>query len=201
MELTDDDVRAILHLLDASAFNELNLETDEFRLTLRRASTGGWTQESTTLKPAAAAAASAAVTGTVGAAAVTQSAGPATAARAGAAASVSGAAASGAGTAATGIGVSGTGAASAAGVLPAGRTEVRTPLPGTFYRSPKPGAPPFVEVGSRVEPDSVIAIVETMKLMNSIQSGAAGRIVEICLADATFADQNTVLMRVQAETA
>ena len=93
------------------------------------------------------------------------------------------------------------GAVSAGSVLPAGRIEVRTPLPGTFYRSPKPGALPFVEVGSRVEAESVIAIVETMKLMNSIQSGAAGRIVEICLADATFAEQDTVLMRIQAETA
>lgn len=171
MDLTDDDVRAILHLLDASAFNELNLETDEFRLTLRRAVTGGWTQESTTLKSAVA----------MGSVAPTAAAGTTAAAP---------------GTAAAEIG-----AVSAGSVLPAGRIEVRTPLPGTFYRSPKPGALPFVEVGSRVEAESVIAIVETMKLMNSIQSGAAGRIVEICLADATFAEQDTVLMRIQAETA
>jgi acetyl-CoA carboxylase biotin carboxyl carrier protein len=167
MELTDDDVRAILHLLDASAFNELDLETDEFRLTLRRADGGGWTQESTTLKTAHA----------VGAVAPVAHPGATTAAPGG-------------GTTATG-----------GGVLPAGQIEVRTPLPGTFYRSPKPGAPAFVEVGSRVEPESVIAIVETMKLMNSIQSGAAGRIVEICLADATFAEKDTVLMRIQADTA
>jgi acetyl-CoA carboxylase biotin carboxyl carrier protein len=177
MELTDDDVRAILHLLDASAFNELNLETDEFRLTLRRADSGGWTQESTTLKSAVAlsAAASGAVSG-------------------------SAMAATGSGARATGSGARAPGAAPAGNVLPAGQIEVRTPLPGTFYRSPKPGAPAFVEVGSHVEPESVIAIVETMKLMNSIQSGAAGRIVEICLADATFAEKDTVLMRIQAET-
>jgi acetyl-CoA carboxylase biotin carboxyl carrier protein len=183
MELTDDDVRAILHLLDASAFNELNLETDEFRLTLRRADTGGWTQESTTLKSAVA----------VGAVAP--------AASAAAAVPGIGVTARGIGAATPGSGTAEIGAISAGSVLPAGRTEVRTPLPGTFYRSPKPGAPPFVEVGSRVEAESVIAIVETMKLMNSIQSGVAGRIVEICLADATFAEQDTVLMRIQAETA
>jgi acetyl-CoA carboxylase biotin carboxyl carrier protein len=44
--------------------------------------------------------------------------------------------------------------------------EIRSPLPGTFYRAPKPGAAPFVEVGSHVRQHSVIAIVETMKLMN-----------------------------------
>ena len=45
MALTDDDVRVILKLLDASAFGELELETDEFRLTLRRTGAGGWTQK------------------------------------------------------------------------------------------------------------------------------------------------------------
>jgi acetyl-CoA carboxylase biotin carboxyl carrier protein len=74
-------------------------------------------------------------------------------------------------------------------------------LPGTFYRSPKPGAPPFVEVGTHVGRDSVVAIVETMKLMNSVYAGTAGRIAEICLADAQFAAQATVLMRIQPDAA
>jgi len=80
-----------------------------------------------------------------------------------------------------------------------GLVEVRTPLLGTFYRAPKPGSPPFVEVGSIVTESSVVAIVETMKLMNSVHAGVSGKIVEICLDDAEFADHDAVLMRVQPE--
>ncbi|MGE5292118.1 MAG: acetyl-CoA carboxylase biotin carboxyl carrier protein [Micromonosporaceae bacterium] len=78
-----------------------------------------------------------------------------------------------------------------------GLAEVRSPLPGTFYRAPKPGAPPFVEVGSDVGEDTVVAIIETMKLMNSVASGTRGRVAEICLADAEFAGQDAVLMRIE----
>jgi len=78
---------------------------------------------------------------------------------------------------------------------------VRTPLLGTFYRAPKPGAPAFVEVGSRVEKDTLVGIVETMKLMNSIYAEAAGKIVEICAKDATSVEQDEVLMRIEPEGA
>ena len=60
---------------------------------------------------------------------------------------------------------------------------VRAPLPGTFYRAPRPGAAPFVEVGSRVSADTVVGIVETMKLMNSVHAGVAGTVAEICVAE------------------
>ncbi len=70
---------------------------------------------------------------------------------------------------------------------------------GTFYRAPKPGAAPFVEIGSRVQPDSVVCIIETMKLMNSVCAGVAGEVVEICLADAQFADEAEVLLRIRPE--
>jgi acetyl-CoA carboxylase biotin carboxyl carrier protein len=69
-------------------------------------------------------------------------------------------------------------------------------LPGTFYRSPKPGSAPFVEVGSRVEVDTVLALVETMKLMNSVVAGLRGRVVEICARDAEFVEQHAVLLRI-----
>ncbi len=78
----------------------------------------------------------------------------------------------------------------------AGLAEVRAPLPGTFYRAPRPGAPPFVEVGSLVGPDTVVGIVETMKLMNSVCAGQRGTVAELCVADAEFAAQDTVLMRI-----
>jgi acetyl-CoA carboxylase biotin carboxyl carrier protein len=82
---------------------------------------------------------------------------------------------------------------------PAELWEVRAPLVGTFYRAPQPGAAPFVEVGSRVEEDTVVGIVETMKLMNSVAAGARGRVAEICLGDAQFVTQGTVLLRIDPE--
>jgi acetyl-CoA carboxylase biotin carboxyl carrier protein len=64
------------------------------------------------------------------------------------------------------------------------RTMVEAPMVGTFYRAPEPGADPFVEVGDEVEPDTVIGIVEAMKLMNPVTAEARGRIVEILAANA-----------------
>jgi acetyl-CoA carboxylase biotin carboxyl carrier protein len=80
-----------------------------------------------------------------------------------------------------------------------GLVAVRAPLPGTFYRAPRPGAAPFVEVGSRVGPDTVIGIVETMKLMNSVPAGVAGVVAEFCVANAEFAAQGAALLRIRAD--
>ncbi|MGH3318792.1 MAG: acetyl-CoA carboxylase biotin carboxyl carrier protein [Streptosporangiaceae bacterium] len=80
-----------------------------------------------------------------------------------------------------------------------GQLEVRAPLLGTFYRAPKPGAPPFVEVGDRVEADTIVGIIETMKLMNSVHAGVSGVVAEICLADAQFAEQDAVLMLIDPQ--
>src|ERR1700722_2469349 len=55
---------------------------------------------------------------------------------------------------------------------------VKSPIVGTYYGSPSPGAPPFVSIGDRVDKGQVIAIVEAMKLMNEIESDAAGEIVK-----------------------
>jgi acetyl-CoA carboxylase biotin carboxyl carrier protein len=54
---------------------------------------------------------------------------------------------------------------------------VKSPIVGTFYRSPEPGAPPFVEVGQRVKKDQVLCIIEAMKLMNEITSEYEGELV------------------------
>ena len=54
---------------------------------------------------------------------------------------------------------------------------VKSPIVGTFYRSPEPGAPAFVEVGQRVKKDQVLCIIEAMKLMNEITSEYDGEIV------------------------
>nr|ASZ00175.1 biotin carboxyl carrier protein subunit [California macrophylla] len=57
------------------------------------------------------------------------------------------------------------------------------PMPGTFYRSPAPGAPPFVSVGDEVQKGQVICIIEAMKLMNEIEADKTGTIVEILVED------------------
>ena len=85
------------------------------------------------------------------------------------------------------------------GGLGRGLVAVRAPLPGTFYRVPRPGAAPFVEVGSRVGADTVVGIVETMKLFNSVTADAAGTVAEICLDNAEFADRGATLLRIRAD--
>jgi acetyl-CoA carboxylase biotin carboxyl carrier protein len=78
-----------------------------------------------------------------------------------------------------------------------GMVAVRPPLPGTFYRSPQPGAPPFVEIGDCVGPDSVVAIIETMKLMNPVHAGAAGIVEAILVDNAASVDGDAVLMTIR----
>jgi len=64
------------------------------------------------------------------------------------------------------------------------RKEVISPMVGTFYRSPTPESPPFVEVGQTVEVGEVVCIVEAMKLMNEIKSEVKGKIVEVLVENA-----------------
>lgn len=61
-----------------------------------------------------------------------------------------------------------------------GRYAIKAPVLGIFYRSPKPGTPPFVEVGQVVKEDDIVCIIEVMKLFNSVKAGMNGRVVEIC---------------------
>jgi len=72
---------------------------------------------------------------------------------------------------------------SAVGATPtpetAGGDPVLAPSPGIFWRSPAPGRPPFVEVGARVKPDTVVCIVELMKLMNRVSAGCAGVVAAV----------------------
>lgn len=88
-------------------------------------------------------------------------------------------------------------AAPAAASVGDGVLEVRAPMLGTFFRAPKPGAEPFVSIGSRVEPDTVIGIVEVMKLMNSVTAGVSGEVVEIVAPDAQLVEYDQVLVRVR----
>ena len=70
-------------------------------------------------------------------------------------------------------------AAEPSGALPAGVVAIESPMVGTFYRSPSPDSEPFAEVGKRVDEESVVCIIEAMKVMNEIKSELRGEIVEI----------------------
>jgi acetyl-CoA carboxylase biotin carboxyl carrier protein len=73
------------------------------------------------------------------------------------------------------------GAASAANT---GEQEIKSPMIGTFYRSPSPEAGPYVEVGMEVTPDTVVCIIEAMKVMNEIKAEARGVITQVLIENA-----------------
>lgn len=75
--------------------------------------------------------------------------------------------------------------------------DIFPPLPGTFYRAPSPGAEPFVEVGSPVSEDTVVGLVETMKLMNSVMAGCKGEVIEICQENGALIEAHDVLLRIR----
>ena len=91
-----------------------------------------------------------------------------------------------------------TGAAKAAGVPP-GMVAIKAPMVGTFYRASAPGAAPFVEVGQKVTPDSVVCIIEVMKLMSSISAGVAGSVKEIRVADSEPVQFGQVLIVIEPD--
>jgi acetyl-CoA carboxylase biotin carboxyl carrier protein len=82
-----------------------------------------------------------------------------------------------------------------------GLVAVRAPMLGTFYRTPKPGAPPFVEVGAVVEPDDPVGIIEVMKLFNTVKAGVQGRIVRICAEQGQLVEYQQVLFLLEKGTA
>jgi acetyl-CoA carboxylase biotin carboxyl carrier protein len=76
---------------------------------------------------------------------------------------------------------------------------VASPMLGTFYRAQAPGAEPFVDVGTRVEPDTIVCLIEVMKMMNSVPAGVAGTIVEVCAENAQLVDDGAPLFSVRPE--
>ena len=146
MSLTAKDVAEITKLLDESDFDELNLELDGMKLSLRR---GASAEPERPPAVAAAAAAAEPLRPFI-----------------------------------------------APGADDAGQHTVTAPLLGTFFRAPRPGAPPFVEIGSEVEPDTVIGILEVMKLMNTVRAGVHGRVAQILARDGALVEYGEALLRV-----
>ena len=146
MSLTAAEVAEIMRLVEQSGFDELTLEIDGTKISLRRGA------------PAAIAAAVAPAAPVASAAA--------------------------------------TGKTATAASDPS-LQDLTSPLLGTFYRAPKPGAPPFVEVGTQVDADTIVAIIEVMKLMNTVRAGVRGTVAEIVAADGELAEYGATLMRIR----
>jgi acetyl-CoA carboxylase biotin carboxyl carrier protein len=173
MYLRPEDVQDILSLLDSLSYDEFDIRTSELHITVRRAGSEGWTQESRVL-----------------------SAPNVVATDIGRDAKVGGGVTVAADTSRAETTMADT---TTVDTVPAGLIGIRAPLPGTFYRAPKPGADPYVEVGSRVEEDTVVGLLETMKLFNSVHADVRGEVVEFRIDDAQHADQDAVLILVRPE--
>jgi len=92
------------------------------------------------------------------------------------------------------------GGAAAAGAAPAEAAtrlvEVKSPMVGTFYRAPEPGAEPYVKPGNRVTAGQTLCIIEAMKIMNELESEVSGVVREILVEDAQPVEFGQVLFRV-----
>ena len=86
-----------------------------------------------------------------------------------------------------------------AGAAGDGLVAIEAPMLGTFYRAPEPGAPPFVDVGATVEPETVVCIIEVMKMMNSVPAGVTGTIAEIIPENGQLVEYGEPLFRVTPE--
>lgn len=75
--------------------------------------------------------------------------------------------------------------------------EVKSPMVGTFYRSPAPDEPPYVETGDRIRNGQVLCIIEAMKLMNEIESEISGQVLEILVQNGEPVEYGQVLMKVK----
>jgi acetyl-CoA carboxylase biotin carboxyl carrier protein len=73
---------------------------------------------------------------------------------------------------------------------------VQAPMLGTYYRAPKPGEPAYVAVGDVVEKDTIVGIIEVMKLMNAVRAEVSGTVAEILVADGAFVEYGEILLRI-----
>jgi len=74
--------------------------------------------------------------------------------------------------------------------------EVKSPMVGTYYAAPEPGAKPYVAIGSRIAKGQILCIIEAMKIMNEIESEFAGVVTEVAVQDAHPVEYGQVLFRI-----
>lgn len=85
----------------------------------------------------------------------------------------------------------------AADAVPEGMLVVRAPNLGTFYKAPKPGAPPYVEIGDKVEPDTEICVIEVMKLFTPVRAGVAGIVRKVFVNDTELVEFDQPLFMIE----
>lgn len=198
MDLTHEDVQNILKIIDSSSLEELHLEIGDFKLIVRKRRPCGASGDGTAEAAAATGAREAPAAVPAGRAEpATGSIDPAIV-PAGSAAMPGGPAGAHPPTPRAAPARS---AAAARQPQPAAAAphgfELKAPMVGTFYRAPAPGAPPFVEEGSVVQPDDTVCIIEVMKLMNSIKAGRGGRVAAILAEDGTLVEYGQTLMIIE----
>ncbi len=133
-DLSPDDVKEILRLVDESQFDEFELETPRLTIRFRRSGSPALGSATTRARPAEA---------------------------------------------------------------PSGLVDITAPMVGTFYRALAPGEAPFVEIGSSVEEQTQVCIIEVMKLMSSVVAGARGVVAEVCRSNGEAVQYGDVLFRIQ----
>jgi len=77
--------------------------------------------------------------------------------------------------------------------------EIKSPLVGTYYAQPSPDSEPFVELGSRIEPQTVVCIIEAMKVMNEIKAEVSGVIVDVVAINGEAVEYGQVLFKVKPD--
>ena len=172
MELTEDDVLQILKLIDESKFDYFQLEVGELKITVSKG-------EPIPTAPSTPVATSAAVP--------SQPAPQSKPAQARSAPAKPQAPASASGAATR---------AHADGLLP-----VTAPLLGTFFVAPEPGAPPFVQVGTRVDDETTDGLIEVMKVFNSVRAGVKGIVAEVVAQNGQFVEYGQTLFLVRPDGA
>ena len=81
--------------------------------------------------------------------------------------------------------------------IPLDLMSVKSPMVGTFYRSPAPGKPPFIEIGQKISVGDVVCIVEAMKMMNQVKSDVEGIIKEIHIEDGQAVEFDQILISIE----
>jgi acetyl-CoA carboxylase biotin carboxyl carrier protein len=152
MNLSDEDVREILRLIDESDLDELHIETEGFMLHVSKSGSGAGANDASRIP-------------------LREGIREASSPRA---------------------------APEPAETSTDGALTIDSPMLGTFYRAERPGAEPFVGVGAEVEADTIVCIIEVMKMMNSVPAGVAGTIVEVCCENAALVEYGQPLFRIEA---
>ncbi len=169
MAVNKEDIRNLVRLFEQSDWQEMRLEVEGLRLAISKKGPMG-SQGGAAAAPAAASAPELAAAHGAPAA----QAAPAAATAAASAPLAAGPAA-----------------------LAAGQVIIKAPNLGVFWKQPKPGAPPYVQDGESIEPDTTVCLIEVMKLFTPVKAGISGRIVRCLVEDGEMVEHDTPLYVVQ----